>query len=161
MKFLLTSMLLVGALAGLPAADGEKTPRQPAAQRAATGAGGADAIERILTEDQRQEMREFVRSQGGSFLRDMQQMSELRRELMESALNGKATESWVREKTQAIARLEAEQLTVRTLALAKVAGSLTDEQRTKIKELSERLRSPRAEAVPRQREAAAPPPPEK
>jgi hypothetical protein len=70
---------------------------------------------------------------------------------------------------EAMTKLEAEQLRVRTLALAKIAETLTTEQREKIKEAVERARGERTKLgaglrgakTPAKREPAAPPPPEK
>jgi Spy/CpxP family protein refolding chaperone len=107
--------------------------------------------------------------QGADFRGNAQKLAQLRRELQEAALNGKADEKLIKEKTEAIAKLDVEQLRVRTLALAKVAASLTPEQRQKIQEISERTRTERPglgagmreREVLRKGEPAAPPPPEK
>lgn len=161
----------------LHAADAEK-PGRPANAEAARrpalaggAAGGPVAFERVLTEEQRQQMREFSQVQGAPMRENQQQAVQLRRELQEAAFNGQADAKFVKEKTDKIARLESEQLRVRTMALAKVAASFTPEQRAQIKEMTERVNAVRAPLgggkregegeAPRRREPAAPAPPEK
>ena len=160
--------LVMSALAvPLIAADEKKPLRRAAAANA--GLSGLASFEQVLTEEQRRQMREFIQQQGPDFRENFRQLAELRRELQEAALSGQVDEKLIKEKTEAIAKLEAEQLRVRTLALAKVAPSLTPEQRQKIKQINERIRAERpglgAELrerdVPRQGDPAAPPPPEK
>ena len=130
---------------------------------------GPAAFEQVLTDEQRKQVREFMLGQGTDFRENIQELAQLRRELQEAALNGKADEKFIKEKTEAIAKLDAEQLRVRTLALAKVAASLTPEQREKIKKISDRIRAERPglgaglreKEVLRKGDPAAPPPPEK
>lgn len=153
--------------AQLNAADTKKALRRAAAEGA--GANGPVAFEQVLTDEQRQQVREFMLGQGTGFRENIQKLAELRRELQEAALNGKADEKFIKEKAEAIAKLDAEQLRVRTLALAKVAASLTLEQREKIKKISDRVRAERPglgagvreKEVLRKGDPAAPPPPEK
>lgn len=160
----------------LHAADAEK-PERPAGAEAARrpaaaggAAGGQVAFERVLTEEQRQQMREFIQAQGAPVRENQQKAVQLRRELQEAAFNGKADAKFIKDKTDEIARLESEQLRVRTMALAKVAASFTPEQRAQIKEMTERVNAVRAPLggkregegeAPRRREPAAPAPPEK
>lgn len=145
----------------------KKAERRAAAQTA--GAPGLGGFEQVLTDEQRKQVRAFMLEQGADFRENAQKLAQFRRELQEAALNGKADEKLIKEKTEAIAKLDAEQLRVRTLALAKVAASLTPEQRQKIQEISERIRAERPglgagmreREVLRKGEPAAPPPPEK
>jgi Spy/CpxP family protein refolding chaperone len=97
-------------------------------------------------------------------------MMALRRELQEAVVSGKADDSFIKQKSEAIAKLEAEILAARMSAMAKVAATLTPEQKEQIKEASEQLRTARPGlgaggregTAPRApREPAAPPPPEK
>ena len=174
--FLLFSTLTVLA-ATLPAADAEKrarpektdAPRRPVL---AGPANGPVAFERVLTEAQRQQVRELVQAQGASMRESQQNSAQLRRELQEHAFSGQADAKLIKETTEKIAKLEAEQLGLRTLALAKVAETFTEEQRAQVKQMSERLNAARAplagglrgkdgEEALRRREPAAPPPPEK
>lgn len=151
----------------LPAADVVKPRRLAAA--AAASADGTGGVERVLTDEQRKQLRDFVEEQAPDFRENVQKLAQLRLELQEAALNGKADEKLIREKTDAVAKLDAEQLRARTLALAKIAPTLTKEQRKKIEKFGERMRAGRPELGAGQRGAkaaakrdpAAPPPPEK
>jgi Spy/CpxP family protein refolding chaperone len=165
-KLILTLLLVVR----LNGADAEKPLRRPAARAAAgVSANGTAGFERVLTDEQRKQLREFMQEQGADFRENMPKLAQLRRELQEAAFTGKADEKFIKEKTDAIAKLDAEQLRVRTLALTKVAANLTVEQREKIKEMSERIRAERPglgaglrdSEAPRKREPAAPAPPDK
>jgi Spy/CpxP family protein refolding chaperone len=152
----------------LSAADAAKKAQRRAAAEADGGKAPA-TFEQVLNDEQRKQVREFMLEQGADFRENVQKLAQLRRELQEAAFDGKADEKFIREKTEAIAKLEAEQLRVRTLALAKVAASLTPEQRQRIKEMSERIRAERPglgarlreKEVPRKGDPVAPPPPEK
>lgn len=153
----------------LRAANAEKPAR---ARQAAAAEAGPMGFERVLTDAQRQEMREFMQAKGANMRENQQKLMQLRRELQETALDGKAEEKFVKEKADEIAKLEAEQLRIRTLALAKVAETFTADQRAQVKEMTERMNAARAplgggkrgrnaEEAPRRGEPAAPPPPEK
>ena len=163
----------------LSAADAQNPVRRPGAagaNRPALGqagqpgqAGGPAALERVLTDEQRQKMREFMQEQGGDLRENMQKLAQLRRELNVTVLSGKADEKFIKEKTDAIAKLDAEQLRARMMALSKVVGTLTPEQREKLKDMGDQLRAARPGlgagerdgGAPRKSEPAAPPPPEK
>ena len=164
--------------AALMAADPEKPGRRPAAAGAAralragqagAGAGGPLALERVLTDEQRESLREYMK-EGGKELREGQQaLMKLRRELQEAVLGARANASFIMEKTEAIANLDAEQLRARMTALSKIAATLTDEQREKLKDMGDQLRAGRPGRgaglregeAPARSEPAAPPPPEK
>jgi Spy/CpxP family protein refolding chaperone len=158
-------ILAMVAAMQISAADAKKALRRAAAGGA--GANGPGAFEQVLTDEQRTQVRQFMQEQSAEFRDNIQELAQLRRELQEAALNGKADEKFIKEKTEAIAKLEAKQLRVRTLALAKVSASLTPEQRQKIKEISERIRAGRPglgaglrdKELPRKGDPAAPPPP--
>ena len=168
MKAKLIAILAVTLAVPLSAADAEKKAQRRAAAEAVRGKAPA-MFEQVLTDEQRQQVREFMAGQGTDFRENVQKLAQLRRELHEAALNGKADEKFIKEKTEAIAKLDAEQLRVRTLALAKVAASLTPEQRQRIKEMGDRIRAERPglgaglreKEVLRKGDPAAPPPPEK
>lgn len=166
MKLLIFLSVFSLAIA-VTAADVVKPRRLAAA--AAASASGAGGIERMLTDEQRKQLRDFIEEQAPDFRENMQKLAQLRLELQEAALNGKADEKLIQEKTDAIAKLDAGQLRARTLALAKIAPTLTKEQRKKIEKLGERMRAERpglgaglrgAKAAGK-RDPAAPPPPEK
>ena len=151
-----------------PANAGGGPANRPALGQAGQG-GGPAAFERVLTDEQRQKVRELMQAQGGDVRENLQQLARLRRELNEAVFSGKADEKFIQEKTDAIAKLDAEQLRARMMALSKVAATLTTEQREKIKEMGEQLRAarpglgagPHGGEAPRPQEPAAPPPPEK
>jgi Spy/CpxP family protein refolding chaperone len=152
----------------LNAADAAKKAQRRAAAEA-TGGKAPATFEQVLNDEQRKQVREFMLEQGADFRENVQKLAQLRRELQEAAFDGKADEKFIKEKTEAIAKLDAEQLRVRTLALAKVAASLTPEQRQRIQEIGDRIRAERPglgaglreKEVSRKGGPAAPPPPEK
>ena len=164
----LTAILALTLAVQLGAADAAKKVQRRTAVEA-PGANGPAAFEQVLTDEQRKQVRELMLGQGSDFRENVQKLAQLRRDLQEAAFDGTADEKFIKEKTEAIAKLEAEQLRVRTLALAKVAASLTPEQRQKIKQISERIRAERPglgaglreKEIPRKGDPAAPPPPEK
>ncbi len=147
---------------GLSAAAPEKPARRPAA------AGGPAAYERVLTEGQREVFREHLQAHARELRAGQLELAKLRRELQESVLNAKASASFIKEKTEAIAKLDAAQLRVRMAALSQIAPTLTEDQREKLKSVGEDIRAGRpglagglrpAES-PAQPEPAAPPPPD-
>jgi Spy/CpxP family protein refolding chaperone len=165
---LITANVLMGA-------DPEK-PARPAAKSAARPAGiagpqgGVAAFERVLTPEQRQKLREATQANAGQIRASQEEALKLRRELQDAVLNGQAGEGMIESKSQAIAKLEAEALAARMKALAAVAGTLTAEQKEKIKETSASTRPARPglgagsrnpDAPRLNREPAAPPPPAK
>ena len=83
-------------------------------------------------------------------------------------MTGEATDALIKEKSEAIAKLDAEVLAARMSAMAKIAGTLTAEQKEKIKEMGTQMRAGRPglgagprDPAPPVREPAAPPPPAK
>jgi len=152
----------------LMAADPEKAARRPAA--AAAGAGGVPAaLDRVLTDEQRETLRGYLKAGARELRAGQQELMKLRQELQEAVLAAQASTAFIKEKTEAIARLDAEQLRARMTALSKIAATLTAEQREKLKNMGEQLRAGRpgrAAALreggaPAPFEPAAPPPPDK
>jgi len=170
-RFLLLTVLLLATR--LIAADAEKQARRAAAGKATAKVArtaGMGGFEQVLTDEQRKEFREQMRASGEKLRASQQEVMKARRELQETVLSGKADEAAIRQRSEAIAKLESEVLAARMSALAKVAGTLTPEQKEKIKELSEPSRAVRpglgagrreGDAPRTPREPAAPPPPEK
>jgi Spy/CpxP family protein refolding chaperone len=123
----------------------------------------------VLTEEQRRKLREYMQAGGEKLRASQQEVMKLRSELQDSVLNGKADESAIKQKSEQIAKLEAELLSARMSAMAKLADSLTDEQKEKIKAMGEQVRAGRARLARRAQEGpalapqppAAPPPPPK
>jgi Spy/CpxP family protein refolding chaperone len=165
MKASLILSLCLFLAAGLMAADPEKPARRPVA----AGAGGPLALERVLTDEQRATLREYLKAGGKELREGQQELMKLRHELQEAVIAAKASASFIKEKTEAIAKLDAEQLRARMTALSKIAATLTAEQREKLKGMGEQLRASRPGraaglregGVPDPSEPAAPPPPEK
>src|SRR5688572_24158147 len=81
--------------------------------------GGAAGFERVLTEEQRRKLREYNQANGEKSRASQMETMKLRRELQEAVMNGKANEAAIKEKTEAIAKLEAEVLAARMNAMAK------------------------------------------
>jgi Spy/CpxP family protein refolding chaperone len=175
---ILTRLFLVLAIGASPmlAADAEKPARRSAKALARTQTGvagpqgGVAAFERVLTDEQRKKLREATRANTGKIRGNQQEVLKLRRELQEAALAGQANEAEIKEKAEAISKLEAETLAARMNAIAQIAATLTPEQKQKIKEMSQQVRTVRpglgagartGEAPRLAREPAAPPPPEK
>lgn len=158
---------LIAADSGAPARRDVAGMNRPQASPGGP-AVGMGALGQVLTEEQRRMLREYAQA-GSEKARTLQvEAFRLRRELQESVLAGEADEAAIRQKSEAIARLETEALAARMSALARVAATLTPEQKRKIKELSaqarpggRRLRAGQRQAPPAIREPAAPPPPEK
>jgi Spy/CpxP family protein refolding chaperone len=157
--------------ADAPAAAGGRadgTSRPPAGFGGAlSGVGG---FERVLTEEQRKKLREYTQASSVKTRESQQEAIKLRRELQEAVMAGSATEATIKQKTETIAKLESEVLAGRMLAMSQIAATLTPEQKEKIKQMSEQMRSarpglgagPREGDAPRGvREPAAPPPPAK
>jgi Spy/CpxP family protein refolding chaperone len=175
---ILARLFLVLAIGASPmlAADAEKPVRRSAKALARTQTGvagpqgGVAAFERVLTDEQREKLREATRANVGKIRGNQQEAIKLRRDLQEAVLGGRANEAEIQQKAEAISKLEAEALAARMNAIAQIAATLTPEQKQKIKEMSQQVRPVRpglgagartGEAPRLSREPAAPPPPEK
>jgi len=166
-SLLLTSQLI--AAEAKPARRAANAPKRPQAGLAAPP-GDAGKFERVLNDEQRQKLREYIQANGEKLRARRQETVKLRRELQDAVISGQADEAAIKEKSEAIARLEGEMLSARMNALAKVAATLTAEQKEKIKEMSEQVRAARPKSGAGLRkgtaplgppEPAAPRPPEK
>ena len=164
---LLLATPLIAGDSGVPARGGAAGVNRPQAGLGGP-AFGMGAFDRVLTEEQRQKLREYTQPGADKMRASQLEAFKLRRELQESVLAGEADEAAIRQKAEAIARIETEVLAARMSALAKVAATLTPEQKRKIKEMSAQarpagpgLRAGQREAPPATREPAAPPPPQK
>ena len=80
------------------------------------GPSGLAGFERVLTDEQRQQVRDYIQEQGPDARQKMQKNAQLRRELQEAVFSGKADEKFIKEKSDEIAKLDAEQLRVRMTA---------------------------------------------
>ena len=171
MNILLLSCLLLAARSS-SAADAAKparAERKAAKQELPGAAAGLGGFEQVLTDEQRQKLREHMQANGEKLRASQREMIEARRELLEAVVNGKADEAFIKEKSEAIAKSEAEALRSRMNALAKVVTTLTPEQKEKIRSMGERRRNTRPGpnggrrigGAPANPQPAAPPPPEK
>lgn len=166
---LTSSMLAIRLFAAEPAAPPRRATVAEPPNRPQTGiagpAAGMAAFDRVLTDEQRQKLREHTQASSEKTRATQMESLKLRRELQESVMNGSANESLIKEKSDAIGKLDAEVLAARMSAMAKVAATLTPEQKEKIKEMSTQARAARPglgagprDAAPPAREPAAPPP---
>jgi Spy/CpxP family protein refolding chaperone len=157
-------LLIASMLLALPlvAADDARPAQRPAeATRRAPGGlsspiSGVSSFEQVLTEPQRQKLREYTQANAGKARASQQEAIKMRRELQDAVLNGNAGEAAIKEKTEAIAKLEAEAFAARLNAMAKVAATLTPEQKEKVKQMGEQVRAGRSGLGAREREAAVP-----
>ena len=171
--YLFASLLLAVRLF---AADPATTPRRPAPgdipNRPQAGmaapAVGMGAFDRVLYDEQRQKLSEYTQASAEKSRTSQMESLKLRRELQESVMTGEATDALIKEKSEAIAKLDAEVLAARMSAMAKIAATLTPEQKEKIKEMGTQMRATRPglgagprDPAPPAREPAAPPPPAK
>jgi Spy/CpxP family protein refolding chaperone len=171
MKAKTVLLLSLVCASSLVAADENRPARRgpDGAVRAQSGFGGplssVGAFEKVLTEEQRQKLREYTQANSEKARSSQQEAMKMRRELQEAVLNGEADEAAVKQKTDAIAKLEAEVLAARLSAMAKVAATFTPEQKQKVRELGEQMRARGAAGRERQAgtagEPAAPAPPAK
>jgi len=109
------------------------------------------AFERILTEDQRAELRDIFRENRERLREIEEKVRTGRRELHESILADNVDEAKLKEKVDSIAKLEAERQFMRLKALAKIRPSLTPEQLERLREFR-----PRPGAGPEPRRGIAP-----
>ena len=109
--------------------------------------GGGLPVEIVLNEEQRAEFREEMQAHREDFRELEQRAARLRREYDEALFAEELDEKLVREKSSALAEIDAERALIRARAFAKVRPSLSEEQ-------LERLRNLRADL---QREMRPPP----
>jgi Spy/CpxP family protein refolding chaperone len=138
------------AMPGLPAAEpGPDAPRRPGpppgdfgrGQRVLQGqprAGGVP-IEAVLTPDQRLAFRDEMNPQRERLRELEEKQATLRREFEEALFAEKLDEKLVREKSTAMAEVEAERSLIRARAFARIRPSMSEEQ-------LERLKTMRADA---------------
>jgi len=126
-----------------PAAPGQPAPgtqppsgRPERAPRIASGAGGL----MVLDEQQREKFREASQKNSEELRNLDQQLRAAQKELVHAALAEKYDEKAVREKADAIGKLQADLLVLRAKAFSAVAPTLKPEQR-------EQLESSRAGAA--------------
>src|SRR5688572_11566278 len=99
MKTKLLLLALVFLTVRLAAADAEKPGRRATAGRPAVkrelprAAAGIGGFEQVLTDEQRQKLREYTRASGEKLRASQQEAMKARRELQEAVLNGEVDEA--------------------------------------------------------------------
>ena len=174
----LGTLLVASVLMALPvlAAD-EARPAQPATDGVVRGGLGAGAplsnlaaFERVLTPEQKQKLRDYNQANGKMARTSQQKALQMRRDLQDAVLSGKADEAAIKAKSEEIAKLEGEAFSGRLLGLAEIAKTFTPEQREQIKAMTDNMRAARpglgaglrdTNALRMRQEPAAPPPPAK
>jgi Spy/CpxP family protein refolding chaperone len=97
--------------------------------------GGGLPIESVLNEEQRAEFRDEMQAHREEFRELEQKAARLRREYDEALFAEKLDEKLVREKSAALAEVDAERALIRARAFAKVRPSLSEEQLERLRNL--------------------------
>jgi len=109
--------------------QGGQSGFQPGNQQ---GGPGMNVMERILTEDQRDSMRQAMEANREKNRATMEKIRDARKALNKSALDAEFKEDVVRAKALEVAKLEAELTVMRLKALSEVQPALSQEQLDKI-----------------------------
>ena len=96
------------------------------------GGPGMNLMERILTDDQRDSMRQTMEANREKNRADMEKIRNARKALNKAAFEGDFKEDVVRAKALEVAKLEAELTVMRLKALSEVQPALSQEQLDKI-----------------------------
>ena len=122
-----------------PPGEGRRMQRpqqgQPGGQgafRGGQGQGGLPMMEQVLTEDQRDSMRQAMEAQREKMRGLQEKIREARKALMTAALAEDFKETVVQAKALEVAKLEAEVTVLRLKALAEVQPALSKEQLEKM-----------------------------
>jgi Spy/CpxP family protein refolding chaperone len=128
----LLSTLALAAAETAPPPPGERPAQgergrgeRPAAQRPMAGGIGLD-------EQQRELLREAMQKNQDELRKLDEQMRTAQRELTKTVLAEKYDEKAVREKAEAVAKIQVQQTVLRAQAIAKVAPTLAPEQRERL-----------------------------
>ena len=119
-----------------PNPDNPDRPRPPRAdqQRADRPEGrmqpgpGAQVMERVLTEEQRESMRTIMASQRETMREIQEKIRVARKELLKASLAESFDEEVVRARALVVAKLEADMIVLRAKAMAQVQPPLSDKQ---------------------------------
>lgn len=146
---------------GGPSGEGRRFARPPQEMMERSGFRGGERVffDPVLNEEQRESLREAMRSQREK-MRDLQeQIRKARQALMKQALTEDFKEEVVKAKAVEVAKLEAEVAVLRLKALAEVEPALSEEQMERILNLqparSEEM--DREDARPRRQRMQRPP----
>ncbi len=118
---------------GPPAGEGRRPQRPPqdmpsGGPGVARGNPGQPLMERVLTEDQRDSLRQAMQSQREKMRELQEKIRDARKELLKTVLTEEANEKTLRAKAMEVAKLEAEMNVIRLKALADVQPALSEEQ---------------------------------
>ena len=119
-----------------PQRDRQFQPQGNGQFRPQAGVAGGVAmmsVMRVLTEEQRESMREVMQSQREKMQPIEEQLREARKEILTAGLGEKFNEDAVREKALKVAKLEAELTVLRAKALSQIKPALSPEQIAQIK----------------------------
>jgi Spy/CpxP family protein refolding chaperone len=115
----------------------ESTGNTPAQERPARadrpagggGAGGAGFRGAMLTDQQREVMRESMQTHMADLRRLNEKMRAAEKELMQAIMAEKQDEKVIREKAEAVAKIQVEETMLRAKMFAPIVPTLTAEQR--------------------------------
>jgi Spy/CpxP family protein refolding chaperone len=175
-KFSLCSLATTFLLAGGLLVQAQSDPNQPARPRPPgdrpraergearpqpqPGGPGLAQIERVLTEEQREDMRSIMMAQREAMRETNEKIRVARQDLLKAVLADSFNEDTVRAKAMAVAKLEAELTVMRAKALAQMQPPLSDEQMERIKNAPQERMQPGA-GDPRRSERPPRPPQER
>jgi Spy/CpxP family protein refolding chaperone len=131
----LSVLLVTGLLGTLIVTAAESTGDAPArerparADRPAGGAGGAPFRGAMLTDQQREVMRESMQTHAPELRKLTEKMRAAEKELMQAIMAEKQDEKVIREKAEAVAKIQVEETMLRAKMFAPVVPTLTQEQR--------------------------------
>lgn len=122
---------------GAPAGEGRRLQRppqdmQPGGPGGFRGSQGLPVMEQVLTEDQRDSMRQAMEAQRETMRGLQEKIRDARKALMTAALAEDYNEAKVKARALEVAKLEAEIAVIRLKALAEVQPALSKEQLDKI-----------------------------
>jgi len=135
----LTVLLVTGLLGTLIVTAAESTGDAPARERPARadrpagggagGPGGAGFRGAMLTEQQREVMRESMQTHAADLRKLSEKMRAAEKELMQAIMAEKQDEKGIREKAEAVAKIQVEETMLRAKMFAPIVPTLTQEQR--------------------------------
>lgn len=134
----LSVLLVTGLLGTLMVTAAESTGNAPAQERPARadrpaggagGAGGAGFRGAMLTDQQREVMRESMQTHMADLRRLNEKMRAAEKELMQAIMAEKQDEKVIREKAEAVAKIQVEETMLRAKMFAPIVPTLTAEQR--------------------------------
>ncbi len=133
----LSALLITGLLGGLITTAAEPTPAPQQRNRGGGGQAGGGPGRfggpgAFLDDKQRELFREAMQNQSAALQKLDEQMRVAQKELTQAMLAEKADEKVLREKADAVAKIQVEQTLLRAKAFAVVVPTLKPEQREQI-----------------------------